>query len=69
MLEQLLKFFVVFFVIVEPVSLIPIFSTLTEGANRAFKHKMALKSVAIAGIILVIFAFGGARFLQLMEKS
>ncbi len=69
MLEQLLKFFVVFFVIVEPVSLIPIFSSLTEGATRAFKHKMALKSVAIAGIILVIFAFGGARFLQLMGIS
>ena len=33
MLEQLLKFFVVFFVVVEPVSLIPIFSALTEGAS------------------------------------
>ena len=69
MLEQLLKFFVTFFVVVEPVSLIPIFSGLTEGASRAYKHKMALKAVLVAGIILVIFAFGGAGFLKLMGIS
>jgi multiple antibiotic resistance protein len=66
MLEQLLKFFVVFFVVVEPVSLIPLFSSLTDGASAAYKHKMALKAVSIAGFILVIFAFGGARLLDLM---
>jgi multiple antibiotic resistance protein len=66
MLEQLLKFFVVFFVVVEPVSLIPLFSSLTEGAHAAYKHKMALKAVSIAGFILVIFALGGARLLDLM---
>jgi multiple antibiotic resistance protein len=66
MLEQLLKFFVVFFVVVEPVSLIPLFSSLTDGASAAYKHKMALKAVSIAGLILVIFAFGGARLLELM---
>jgi multiple antibiotic resistance protein len=66
MLEQLLKFFVVFFVVVEPVSLIPLFSSLTDGASAAYKHKMALKAVSIAGFILVIFAFGGARLLELM---
>jgi multiple antibiotic resistance protein len=66
MLDQLLKFFVVFFVVVEPVSLIPLFSGLTEGASATYKHKMALKAVSIAGFILVIFAFGGARLLDLM---
>jgi len=69
MLEQLLKFFVVLFVVVEPVSLIPIFSALTEGASRAYKHKMALKAVCIAGLILLIFALGGAGFLELMGIS
>ena len=69
MLEQALKFFVVFFVVVEPVSLIPIFSGLTDGASTAYKHKMALKAVLVAGIILVIFAFGGAGFLHLMGIS
>ena len=69
MLEQLLKFFVTFFVVVEPVSLIPVFSGLTEGASRAYKHRMALKGVLVAGAILVLFALGGAAFLRLMGIS
>lgn len=63
MLEQLLKFFVVFFVVVEPVSLIPLFSGLTDGASDGYKHKMALKAVLVAGLVLVLFALGGATFL------
>jgi len=69
MLEQLLKFFVVFFVVVEPVSLIPVFSGLTDGASVGYKHKMALKSVLVAGVILVLFALGGATFLRLAGIS
>ena len=41
MLEQAIKFFIVFFVVVEPISLIPVFSGLTEGASAAYRHKMA----------------------------
>ena len=69
MLEQLLKFFVVFFVVVEPVSLIPVFSSLTEGASHSYKHKMALKAVLVAGVILLLFAIGGAAFLRLAGIS
>jgi multiple antibiotic resistance protein len=69
MLEQLLKFFVVFFVVVEPVSLIPVFNGLTEGASDSYKHKMALKAVVVAGVILVLFALGGATFLRLAGIS
>jgi len=69
MLEQLLKFFVVFFVVVEPVSLIPVFSGLTEGASDSYKHKMALKAVLVAGVILVLCAFGGAAFLNVAGIS
>jgi multiple antibiotic resistance protein len=66
MVEQLVKFFLVFFVVVEPVSLIPLFNGLTDGASPAFKHKMALRAVTIAGLIILLFAFGGADFLNLM---
>ena len=69
MLEQLLKFFVVFFVVVEPVSLIPLFSGLTQGATSRYKRWMALKAVLIAAMILLLFALGGAPFLQLMGIS
>jgi len=69
MLEQPLKFFVVFFVVVEPVSLIPLFTSITAGAATAYKRRMALKAVSVAAAILVLFAFGGAPFLALMGIS
>jgi len=69
MLEQILKFFVTFFVVVEPVSLIPVFSSLTEGASDTYKRKMAIKAVVIASVILMAFALGGSRFLSLMGIS
>ncbi len=69
MLEQPLKFFVVFFVVVEPVSLIPLFSELTMGATLAYKRWMALKAVIISALILLLFAVGGASVLDLMGIS
>jgi multiple antibiotic resistance protein len=66
MLEQAIKFFIVFFVVVEPISLIPVFSGLTEGASKGYKHKMALKSVLVASGILLLFALVGAGFLSAM---
>lgn len=69
MLEQAIKFFVVFFVVVEPISLIPLFAGLTEGASDSYKRRMAAKSVLIALAICVLFAFVGARFLDVMGIS
>jgi multiple antibiotic resistance protein len=69
MLEQPLKFFVVFFVVVEPVSLIPLFTGLTSGATAAYKRRMAVKAVSISALILLLFALGGAAFLDLMGIS
>jgi multiple antibiotic resistance protein len=68
-LEQSLKFFVVFFVVVEPVSLIPLFTGLTTGAAPQYKRRMAGKAVIIAAGILLLFAVGGAAFLKLMGIS
>jgi multiple antibiotic resistance protein len=69
MFEQAIKFFFVFFVVIEPISLIPLYSGLTEGATEAYKRKMALKAVLIAAGIIFIFALAGARFLQLVGIS
>ena len=69
MVEQLVKFFVVFLFVVEPVSLIPLFNGLTDGASSAYKHKMAAKAVIISGGIILLFAVGGADFLSLMGIS
>ena len=69
MIEQLIKFFVVFFVVVDPLSLIPLFAGLTQGASARYKKKMAGKASAIALVICVLFALAGARFLGLMGIS
>jgi multiple antibiotic resistance protein len=69
MIEQLIKFFVVFFVVVEPISLVPLFAGLTEGASDGYKRKMAGKAAAVALGICVLFALMGARFLDIMGIS
>jgi multiple antibiotic resistance protein len=66
MIEQLVKFFVVFFVVVDPISLIPLFAGLTQGASPRYKKKMAGKSTVIALGICVLFSLVGARFLAIM---
>jgi multiple antibiotic resistance protein len=69
MIDELLKFFVLIFVVVEPISLVPLFAALTEGANEAFRRRMALKAVLIAGAVFLLFAVGGAAFLRVMGIS
>lgn len=69
MFEQLVKFFVVFFVVVDPISLIPLFAGLAEGASERYKQKMAGKSAVIALTICVLFALVGAKFLAIMGIS
>jgi multiple antibiotic resistance protein len=66
MTEQLIKFFVVFFVVVEPISLIPLFAGLTEGAIASYQRAMAGKATVIALGICVLFAVAGAKFLDVM---
>jgi multiple antibiotic resistance protein len=67
--EQLVKFFLVFFVVVDPISLIPLFAGLTQGASSRYKKNMAAKATAIALVICVLFALVGARFLEIMGIS
>jgi multiple antibiotic resistance protein len=69
LIQQLVKFFVVFFVVVEPISLIPLFAGLTEGANDAYKRLMAGKAAAISLGICILFALVGAKFLDVMGIS
>lgn len=69
MLRELLRFFVVFLVVVEPISLIPVFVALTAEATEAQRRQMARRAVAIAAGILTLFAVGGAPLLRLMHIS
>lgn len=69
MIESFLKFFVVFFLVVEPISLVPVFASLTEGANESYRRRMAIKAVIVAGAIILGFALSGAAFLNAMGIS
>jgi multiple antibiotic resistance protein len=68
-IEQLVKFFVVFFVVVDPISLIPLFAGLTVGGSHRYKKRMAGKASVIALGICVMFALVGAKFLDIMGIS
>jgi multiple antibiotic resistance protein len=69
MIDELLKFLVLFFVVVEPISLVPLFAAITAGDSEASRRRMALKAVIISGIVLLLFAIGGAWFLRMMGIS
>ena len=51
--------FAMLFVIIDPPGCAPIFATLTNGTSRKHQKVMAFKSVLVAAIILVLFAYFG----------
>lgn len=69
MIDELVKFFVLLFVVVEPITLVPVFAGLTEGASDAYRRRMSLKAVAVSGVVLALFALGGAWFIRMMGIS
>jgi multiple antibiotic resistance protein len=69
MIEQLLRFFLAFLVVVEPISLIPVFVGMTAENTAAQRRSMAQRAIVISGIILTVFAVVGGPFLRLMHIS
>jgi multiple antibiotic resistance protein len=63
-LEQVLYGFVTLLVIIDPVGSAVIFATLTRGAPEAVRRRMAWRGTAIAGALILAFAFGGAALLR-----
>ncbi len=69
MLESLVKFFVLLFVVVEPITLVPMFASMTEGASDRYRRKMAIKAVLVSGAVLSLFALAGSWFINIMGIS
>jgi multiple antibiotic resistance protein len=69
MIDHLLKFFVTFLVVVEPVGVIPLFIAMTEGDTEQSRRRMARKGVMIAGLIFLLFSVVGGPFLRTMNIS
>lgn len=61
--------FVTFFVVIDPIGVMPIFAGLTQGTSAAHRRKMAIKSVLIATVILLGFAYGGEWLLSALHVS
>jgi multiple antibiotic resistance protein len=69
MLDALLKFLVLLFVVIEPPSLVPIFASMTEGAPARWCRRMAVKSCLLAAAIMIAFGLGGGRLIHLLGIS
>ena len=58
--------FLTFFVVVDPIGLVPLFGALTVGASREYRRRMAVKGVLIAALVLLFFAISGFALLRVL---
>ncbi len=63
MLDLFLSAFITFFVIVDPPGCVPIYASLTKGANAAQRRSMAIRATVVAAGILFVFALFGEKLL------
>jgi len=69
MFDELVKFFVVLLVVVEPLSLLPVLAGLTEGADEAYRRRMSIKAVGLSAGVCLVFAVGGSALLAVLGIS
>jgi len=69
MFDELVRFFVVLLVVVEPLSLLPVLAGLTEGAAESYRRRMSVKAVGIAAAVCLVFAAGGSALLEILGIS
>jgi multiple antibiotic resistance protein len=64
MFDYVLNTFVILLVVIDPVSLAPIYAALTRGATDEYRRRMAIKGAGLAAGMLLLFAFVGNRLLD-----
>ena len=69
MLEIFLQYFVLYFVVIDPIGTTPLFLVVTKGLNVKDKNKVAFEGVLIATIVLLFFAFFGNYVLKYLGIS
>lgn len=69
MLELFISAFATFFVVIDPPGCAPIFASLTSGATAQHRRSMAIRSIGVAGVILLAFAIFGEAFLRALGIS
>src|SRR3546814_6037330 len=69
MLDLFISAFITFFVVIDPPGCAPIYASLTSDASAAQRRSMAIRAVAVATIILLIFALIGEDLLRTLGIS
>jgi multiple antibiotic resistance protein len=67
--SSLLSSFVTLFVTIGPIETAVIFAGLTSGIHHKERRSLPLRSVSIAGLMLLLFAVGGNLMLSLLHVS
>tara|TARA_A100000171_G_C2119752_1_gene140058 strand:+ start:1024 stop:1671 length:648 start_codon:yes stop_codon:yes gene_type:complete len=65
----LMETFLILFVILDPLGLVPVFAALTKNMTEDQKRWIAFKSILISGSLLLIFALLGDLFLDTLSIS
>jgi multiple antibiotic resistance protein len=68
-LEYAASSIVMLLVTIGPIETAAIFGILTSGARHPARSRLAAQAVTIGGGVLVVFAIGGTKFLQLLQVS
>ena len=69
MIELFISAFITFFVVIDPPGCAPIYASLTAQASVSDRRSMAVRAVAVAGIILIIFGIFGEELLGALGIS
>lgn len=64
MMEHIVNSFIVLFIVVDPLGVASVFSSLTRGMCVASQRKMAIKGTALAAAILFVFFLVGEDLLK-----
>lgn len=66
---SILSSFVTLFVTIGPVETAVVFASLTADVHRRQRRSLALRSITIAGLVLLVFAVAGSGVLSLLHIS
>lgn len=68
-MERFSFIFTIFFMLLGPIKLIPVFGGLTRGADRQFKRDVAIRGVLVASVLCAFVALAGGGLLAKYEIS
>lgn len=69
MLNEFLSSLLIFFLLINPIGLVPIFLSLTAGTPVSYRQKMAIKGPVVAWFILLFFGYVGESLLSSLGIS